>query len=362
MNYKNWSNEKLVPSLKDFVKSEKAMTLQILHLLNEVEKRKLQLSSGHPSLYKFCIQELGYSEAEALVRIRAMRLLRSLPELETKIESGEISLSNAAELQNQIRREDDRRKCISVPPLASTLKRDLLVKLVNSSNRECQRTLAVAFPEIQPVAQERTKVLKDERTLIQFSANPKLMAKLDTLKGLLAHKNYSGSYEALFEELADLALKKLDPLRRNFESLDNSSDHSENKSAKVAPAANSADESIKNTTGDSVEKSVNKTAEGKETPFVEPLVKAVVNASLPLAPQVNSSQSSRYISISIRRQIWTKAKGRCEYQNPKTGQRCNSTHALEIDHIRPFANGGSNSESNLRLYCDSHNRWRIKSG
>lgn len=46
---------------------------------------------------------------------------------------------------------------------------------------------------------------------------------------------------------------------------------------------------------------------------------------------------------------------RCEYVDPKTGKRCNSTHLSQTDHIRPKALGGTNEPTNLRSLCRSHN-------
>lgn len=65
------------------------------------------------------------------------------------------------------------------------------------------------------------------------------------------------------------------------------------------------------------------------------------------------------LAAAIRRQVWSKAQGRCEARLSKKGEalgsRCNSTYALEIDHVKPIALGGTNELSNLRLLCRNHN-------
>jgi 5-methylcytosine-specific restriction endonuclease McrA len=39
-----------------------------------------------------------------------------------------------------------------------------------------------------------------------------------------------------------------------------------------------------------------------------------------------------------------------------TGERCDATHNLQIDHIVPYARGGTNTLDNLRLLCERHNK------
>ena len=46
----------------------------------------------------------------------------------------------------------------------------------------------------------------------------------------------------------------------------------------------------------------------------------------------------------------------CSFISPVTGLRCNSTHFLQIDHIKPYSEGGTNAPENLRLLCGVHNR------
>jgi len=317
MNLRKIENDRLISELKVLVRNEKDLTLQILRYLKEVESRKLELARGHSSLYKFCLIELGYSEAEALVRIRAMRLLKCLPQLENQIENGNLSLSNAAELQNQLRREEERRKSLSLKPIEALESCSLANKMTRLSTRECQRSLALEFPEIQSEIRERTKVLKDKKTMIQFSASKELMEKLEKLRGLLAHKNFSGNYASLIEELAEIALKKLDP-------------------AKQKPRDTIQGGNTENAT-------------------------KISDAPLPFAPSV-AKLRSRYIPTQLRRKIWIKAGGKCQFQDSQTGNNCDSQHGLEIDHIKRFSEGGSIAEANLRLLCDAHNRWRTDAG
>ncbi len=56
----------------------------------------------------------------------------------------------------------------------------------------------------------------------------------------------------------------------------------------------------------------------------------------------------RYISTSVKREVWRRDQGRCV--------ECESKELLEFDHIIPFSKGGSNTVRNIQLLCESCNK------
>ena len=67
---------------------------------------------------------------------------------------------------------------------------------------------------------------------------------------------------------------------------------------------------------------------------------------------------TRTIPAAVRRHIWLRDRGRCTYRDPESGRCCGSRHLVQIDHVQPYAMGGSTSAENLRLLCGAHNRDR----
>ena len=66
---------------------------------------------------------------------------------------------------------------------------------------------------------------------------------------------------------------------------------------------------------------------------------------------------TRHIPVKEQDNVWVRDKGQCAYVGPG-GRRCNATHNLQIDHYPvPYARGGPNTSSNLRLLCGKHNRF-----
>ncbi len=70
------------------------------------------------------------------------------------------------------------------------------------------------------------------------------------------------------------------------------------------------------------------------------------------------ARRSRYIPASVRREVWRRDGGCCSYVDSHSGRRCGSRFLLQLDHIVPFALGGSAEPGNLRLHCAAHNRFR----
>ncbi len=62
----------------------------------------------------------------------------------------------------------------------------------------------------------------------------------------------------------------------------------------------------------------------------------------------NAASKGRALRVHLKRQVWKRDKGQC--------QKCKSVHALQIDHIHPVALGGDNDLTNLRLLCRSCNQ------
>ena len=59
-------------------------------------------------------------------------------------------------------------------------------------------------------------------------------------------------------------------------------------------------------------------------------------------------ERSRIISQKTKMYVWQRDGGKCV--------ECGSKENLEYDHIIPFSKGGSNSDRNIQLLCESCNR------
>lgn len=91
---KRLSDNELLTSVKNLIKKEKEVLMQIIEHLKEIEERRLYSDLKYESIFYYCVNELGYSAPQAYRRIDAMRTLKKMPELEDNVNDGSLSLTN----------------------------------------------------------------------------------------------------------------------------------------------------------------------------------------------------------------------------------------------------------------------------
>ena len=101
-----------------------------------------------------------------------MRLLKAIPELEAKIESGELLLCVAAQAQSFFRQIAQSCQKEGKAPIGLEEKKAIVDSLLGATSRECERKLAALFPEKPPLEKERA--VSEDATVIQFTASREL--------------------------------------------------------------------------------------------------------------------------------------------------------------------------------------------
>jgi len=158
------------------------------------------------------VQEFKYSEATAYRLLNAMKLASEVPEVEEKIQSGELSVSILSQVQSYCQAQ----KRENGLEIKLEEKKQILEAVEGCSKRETEKVLASLHPE-QPISmsQETERVITPQQTEIKFVASDELLAKLNRIKDLTAHQKINPSYAELFELMAEVVLNKIDPLRKS---------------------------------------------------------------------------------------------------------------------------------------------------
>jgi len=334
-NIKKLSDKSLLTQTDLLAYEHRKNSVLLLRHLREIEVRRLFVDLGFSSMHKYCIQQLKFSEGETQRRLTSARLLAELPEIESKIETGKVNVTNLSKIQSFLRTE----KAAS-HPLTKEQKLELIEDLQNKSTRMVEKELvglshqpallAEKFqgPKASILLGKDSGLLGEEFQKFEAYLSKEHQELLSEFKNLYAHELAdSGNGSALIfllEKAVQHKKKKLGLLQKTKSS-------NKKESSQVETDINSA-----NTPADLASHA----------------------APPPSAPEVKRTPYRKYIRAEIKKQIWRRAQACCEHVDGQSKKRCGSKVALELDHIQPLALGGSDGFQNLRLLCRAHNSRR----
>jgi hypothetical protein len=153
-------------------------------------------------------------------------------------------------------------------------------------------------------------------------------------KGLKAHSNPNMTWAELIDQLCELGFKEWDPAERK------------SRNAKKP-----------NLTLRQKERGSSETAAEQHVPVrdissSETLVlqSSHLSSSAPRPQKVSvqTKPARESLTTRLKREVWRRSNSRCN--------NCGSTFALQIDHVKPIALGGTTTLENLRLLCRSCNQ------
>jgi len=294
------SDRELLARMPSLVSRERRASAEVVAHLVEIERRRLYLGEASSSLFAYCRERLGYSEDEALKRMRVARLAQKVPAVLDELRSGAIHLTGLSVLSNYL-----------APENANVL----LPEARGKSRREIERLVARLFPRpdveprVTPIAgpgtggvvtgpgtgadefRGRVEPLSASRYRVEFSASREFCGKLERARELLSHSVPSGDLATLFERALDELIER--EVRRR---------------------------------------------EGAGVPRKRRELRS----------------GSRRVPVEVARLVWERDGARCAFVNAE-GRRCSERRFLTLEHRLPFAFGGPPTIENVCLLCAPHN-------
>ena len=104
------SDDRLLEQTKELSGIEHHLEVVVIDHLREIQKRRLYLRRGFSSLFDYAVRELGYSDAAAWRRIKAMRLCADVDGVRERLQNGSMTLNAAAQLQNAFDRQERKKE------------------------------------------------------------------------------------------------------------------------------------------------------------------------------------------------------------------------------------------------------------
>jgi 5-methylcytosine-specific restriction endonuclease McrA len=358
LNLRSLSDDNLLSRLSKLVARERETTLLILHHLNEIERRKLHLKLGYRSMFDYCTSALGYSESAAGRRIQAARCVAHFPDVCDLLAANDVNLSTVAQVSRLLTKDNKERLLARIRGKSQREVEGIAAEYCpREKPRDRVRTVVVRVPVAVPKPAEAAggslgmspsngTAMRDHsrngsdressshsgeqeaaetgrggsnaeaqpfavrqlrRVLIQFSAAPEFMAKLDRVKSLMWHRLPSNaSLEQVFGLALEHLIERQDPRKRRER-------REKGRHGRGDAAAEDRSRSRR---------------------------------------QIGRN---RHVPMAVRDEVYARDQGQCTFVGPG-GRRCGATRALQLDHISPVARGGRGSPDNLRLLCAYHNR------
>ncbi len=241
------SDDRLLARTKELSCVEHQLEVVVIDHLREIQKRRLFLRRGFSSLFDYAVRELGYSDAAAWRRIKAMRLCADIDGVRERLQDGSMTLNAAAQLQNAFDRQDRTRERAprsapggtgfgaaaqsqdgSAPALAPgpaqpaerkpapvldrSARRALVEQAAGKSSRQVMRLLAEVDPELAAPA-DRVRPLGAGRWEIKAIIDDECRRGLERLKGLLSHVDPHMTLGQIVGRLVQEGLDRHDPAR-----------------------------------------------------------------------------------------------------------------------------------------------------
>ncbi|MEM1416383.1 MAG: hypothetical protein AAGH15_15850 [Myxococcota bacterium] len=401
------------------VRDARAAEAELLATLREVDEAKLYAVAGYGSLFAFCVEAHGMSEARAVKRIRAARLAGRHPRLLGMLRRGELRLGGIHVLGRLLdaSRDPDRvldrsrgktvrqlealaaelRPQPDVPssvrrlptPRASSTAASTRDGFVAGHTGTCREESApdqgtesrVTSRSGSSSDEGKTRSLPDAalerrapdphplrpgRFRVTVTLDEETVAALRELQDLSAHEQPNRDPAPLIAKAIRLALaekrravrKERKTKRRKAPTRrTRASERAVSERAVSNPAA--LEPSVSDRTAaigaTASERTTEAAKAGTRVPEAAPSLAQGTEQPARSVAPTPRASPSRRAPAAVVREVWERDGARCTYVAPG-GRRCAETACLELDHAMPWAKGGPSTTANLRLRCRTHNQ------
>ena len=322
----------IIDRLVSLRRREHDATVDLIETLVECQRTKAHVDAGYANVFRLLVERLDYSRAAASRRFAAMRCVLRCPDVIEMLRAHRTSLTALAKIAPVLDDAED--------PVA------LLRSIDGLGPDEIEATVAAMRPVPKPI--ERV------RALAVVAKTQPFAHEMGTFWGCSAP-------EPGVER--ETVVERESPAERGTTRRD---------AAVVEPDAIAPDPgptpavalsfTLTREAHAALQSARAKLGRTQHRPLtLEETVNALVDhfhthekVARPKA-RVRSRRRTRHIAKATRAAVFERDGHRCTFVAPD-GTRCTATHDLQIDHVVPYARGGTNDVRNLRTMCGAHNR------
>ena len=318
-------HEKALALVKDY----KRLEAELMDILQKIDVRKEFRELGFNSLFEYVVKALGLTESQAYALISVARKSNEVPELKMAVQAGAISVSQAKRITSVITKSN------------ATVWIDKVQRL---PQKAIEKEVAALNPKL--LVKEKARYLSSERLKLELGVSEQFMKRLKRVQELMAQGNHTKpDMSRALEKALEFYIEKRDPLVKATQL------------ASSKPSSRKADD-ISKMLRRSNALAVPRSA---RNPSLRPASESRFGFSENLTSDRDFSKRPQPISgkipATIRRAVILRDNSECAYRSQMGKQRCASRQWLQIHHVIPRSNGGSNMLENLKLLCATHHRY-----
>ena len=313
--------------IDSLARREHDATVELIEALLLCDRLRAHLDAGYSSLFDLLVRRLRYSNAAAARRIGAMRCARRTPRVLELLRARRTNLTVLAKIESTLAACDD-------PD-------GLLDAIADRSQSEVESLLAAR----RPVDRPKERVRKIATRPVPPPAAP-----------LLATETESVPIRSAAEVIATDAADRSNPPDRTDPDTPAAPQAVPEPRVTLSFSVREEDFAAFERACAELAKKLPR-AMSLEDAF-NALVRSFLSRRTPKRPREAPkppAERTRHVPAATRRAVLARDGHRCSFV-AADGTRCAATRYLEIDHVVPFAQGGSHDASNLRVLCRAHNQ------
>jgi hypothetical protein len=343
------SNLALDAKVITLAQNEKELLAETILHIAEVERRRLYHEFNIPSLYEYLTKHAGFPNGSAYRLMDAARLQLEVPDLASKIESGQINMTQVRLVQEASRQAKKEKRANVVQEAQASLLDYSSDQLQNSL---LDFSLDGAQGSLLDFASTASSDSLVEETNLSASGGT-----ADVISGKIEIKNHKSGKSEILESLQGLTAAESEKLIAQSFQL---------KVMKPLKVTKQKDGSVL----------VQMSFTAEQWAEIEK-AKEAVSSSLPaggypevflyLAKKENATRAKEAkprpntatLTVAKRKSVLQRDQC-CQSHDPRTGKICGSKFNLQVDHIKPRWAGGTHELENLQILCAAHNRLKYQ--
>lgn len=328
MNLSNLTDDVLFGRVDALARTERFTLVDLLLHLGELDARPACQKKGYSSSFAYLTKHLGYSESDAMRRVRTARAARRFPSILRLVAKGDLNLVGVSMIE----------------PLLTPANHEALIrKACRRSTREIERLVAELLP---PAAEPRDRIRALPAPLVRPAAEPDSAPDSALTPASIESALFPASVTQSSTPAASARAPAAPERRFAFTFTAREEVHGWYEQARDLLRHRFPAGDMEDVIGDALRRLVEEELDGRRAKRPRNSVES--------GP--DHASTSRHIPKWVEDIVWRRDGGRCAYLGPDS-LRCGETAWLELDHIVPWARGGrSDDPGNIRLLCRAHNQ------